>query len=170
MRIRLLSVIALAVALGVGASACGSSSSSSSSGGATNDGGVTAPVSSGGTTDLGSISGGSGFCGEAKGKIAHLKAQMAALATITSDPERIKKQVEALTSFAQSAEADAPSEIQGDVAVFADFLKHMGDLYAQAGYDPAKAAPTILPYLQSEQSKLDAASNHVGAWAKANCS
>jgi hypothetical protein len=123
----------------------------------------------GSSTGSESLSGGSGFCGEAKGKLADLQAEMAQLATITSDPERIKKQLDALLSFVHSAQSDAPSEIQGDVASFEAFLQHMNDVYAQDGYDPMKAAPTLLPYIEQQQPKLETASKHVQAWAQANC-
>ncbi len=142
-------VLGIAASLALSATACGGSSSSSSSGSQAGGGASSPTVSVGGSsTGSESLSGGSGFCGEAKGKLAGLQAKMAQLATITSDPERIKKQLDALLSFVQSAQSDAPSEIQGDVASFADFLKHMNDVYAQNGYDPMKAAPTLLPYIQ----------------------
>jgi hypothetical protein len=166
MRKRAGAVLAVAASLALGAAACGGSSSGPSTGA-----GGSSPTISAGGSSIGSesLSAGNGFCGDAKGKLADLQATMAQLATITSDPERIKKQLEALQSFVQSAQSDAPSEIQGDVASFATFLKHMNDVYAQNGYDPMKAAPELVPYIQQMQSKLETSSKHVQAWAKANC-
>ena len=170
MQFRALTLTAVVAVLALGLAACGGSSSSATSGGAPSAGGASTPVASSGSTDLGSMSGGgSGFCGQAKGKLADMQAKMAQLATITSDPERIKKQLETLMSFVQSAQSGAPPEIQADVASFAAFLKHLNDVYAKNGYDPMKAAPELVPYIQQMQTKLETSSKHVQAWAKANC-
>ena len=169
MRIRPLAAAAAVAALSLGLAACGSSSSSSSSG-STAGGGSTPAISMGGSsTGSGSLSGGSGFCGEAQGKLQSLEAQLAQIATMSSQKDQLKQELQAWKSYTQSAEADAPSEIKGDVTVIAGFIQHIADGYAQAGYDPIKAAAVLGPYLQQNQAKLQAASNHIQSWAQANC-
>lgn len=170
MRIRAGVTVIVAAALAAAAAGCGSSSSSSSSG-SSSSGGSSSPAVSvgGGSTSSGSISGGSGFCGDAKGKLQGLQVQLAQIATSGSQKDQLKKELQTWQSYAQSAEADAPSEIKGDIAVIADFIKHVSDGYAQAGYDPMKAIAVVGPYIQQNQAKLQAASNHVQAWAQANC-
>ena len=123
----------------------------------------------GGSTSSGSMSGGSGFCGDAKGKLAGLQAQLAQIATSGSQKDQLKKELQTWQSYTQSAEASAPSEIKGDIAVIADFVKHVSDAYAQAGYDPMKALAVVGPYIQQNDAKLQAASHHIQAWAQANC-
>jgi hypothetical protein len=170
MRIRSLVGLTAATALSLGLAACGGSSSSSSSGSASS-GGSTPVISmgGGGSTSSGSISGGSGFCGDAKGKLAGLQAQLAQIATSGSQKDQLKKELQTWQSYTQSAEADAPSEIKGDIAVIADFIKHVSDGYAQAGYDPMKAIAVVGPYIQQNGPKLQTASDHIQAWAQANC-
>jgi hypothetical protein len=159
--------LAVAAALAVGAAACGSSSSSSS-GSATAGAGSTAQLQTGGSS-TGSAMGGGGFCSEAKGKLQGLQASLAQLATSGDQKEQLKKEVEAWQTYTQSAEADAPSEIKGDVTVIAGFIKHLSDAYAKTGYDPLKAAAVVGPYIQQNQGKLQTASDHIQAWAQANC-
>ncbi|HET7429570.1 MAG TPA: hypothetical protein VFJ66_08945 [Gaiellales bacterium] len=166
MRIRSLVALTAATALSLGLAACGGSSSSGSA-----SSGESTPVISagGGSASSGSISGGSGFCGDAKGKLAGLQAQLAQIATSGTQKDQLKKELQTWKSYTQSAEADAPSEIKGDIAVIADFINHVSDGYAQAGYDPMKAIAVVGPYIQQNDAKLQTASNHIQAWAQANC-
>jgi len=168
MLIRPLAAAAVAMALSLGAAACGGSSSSSSSGSA--GAGSTPIVSNGGSsTGSGSLAGGSGFCGVAKGKLQSLQSKLAQIATLGSEKEQLKQEFQQWESTMQSAEADAPSAIKGDITVLAGFIQHVGDGYAKAGYDPMKAIGTLGPYIQQNQAKLQAASDHIQAWAQANC-
>ena len=169
MRIRSLVALTAAAALSLGLAACGGSSSSSGSGSASSGGSTPVISAGGGSTSSGSISGGSGFCGDAKGKLAGLQAQLAQIATSGSQKDQLKKELQTWQSYTQSAEADAPSEIKGDIAVIADFIKHVSDGYAQAGYDPMKAIAVVGPYIQQNDAKLQTASNNIQAWAQANC-
>jgi hypothetical protein len=167
MSMRPLAAIAVLAALSLGAAACGSSSSSSSSGASTGAGSSLPQVSSGGSSQ--SLAGGSGFCSDAKGKLRSLQSSIAQMATSGSQKEQLKNEMQAWTTFANAAKASAPSQIKGDVTVIADFLQHLSNAYAQAGYDPIKAAAVIGPYLQQNQAKLQAASNHIQTWAQTNC-
>jgi len=169
MRIRPYVTLAVAAALVVGAAACGSSSSSSSSGSNAGAGGSTSQLNTGGASTGSAIGGGSGFCGDAKGKLQQMQAKLAEIATMSSEKDKLKKELETWQSYTQSAEADAPSQIKGDVAVIVGFINHLSDGYAKAGYDPIKAAAVLGPYLQQNQGKLQAASNHIQSWAQANC-
>ena len=164
-------LLMIAASLALAGAACGGSSSSSSSGSSTvGAGGSSSTASVGGSsTGSGSLSGGSGFCGEAKGKLAGLQAQLAQIATSGTQKDQLKKELQAWKSYTQSAEADAPSEIKADIAVIADFINHVSDGYAQAGYDPMKAIAVVGPYIQQNGPKLQTASNHIQAWAQANC-
>jgi hypothetical protein len=163
----IVSVVA-SCAVALAAAACGGSSSSSSGASTVAAGGGSTSMLDTGGSSTGS-SGGSGFCGDATGRLRSFEQQMAKLALIASEPERLKKQMQTLQTFAAGAEADAPGEIKPDIAVFADYLKHLADAFAKANYNPAVAAATIGPYIQQQQSKLEAASQHVRAWATANC-
>ncbi len=167
MSMRPLAAIAVLAALSLGAAACGSSSSSSSSGASTGGGSSIPQASSGGSSE--SLAGGGAFCGDAKGKLESLQASIAQIVTSGSQKEQLKKEVQAWVTFANAAKASAPSQIKGDVTVVADFLQHLSDAYAQAGYDPLKAAAVFGPYLQQNQAKLQAASNHIQTWAQTNC-
>jgi hypothetical protein len=160
--------LAVAAALAIGAASCGGSSSSSSGGSSSGGGGSIAQPQSGGANS-GSVMGGSGFCGDAQGKLQQMQAQLAQIATMSSGKEQLKNELEAWQSYTQSAEADAPSQIKGDLVVVVAFIKHLSDGYAKAGYDPIKAAAVVGPYVQQNQAKLQAAGNHIQAWAQANC-
>jgi hypothetical protein len=166
MRIRSCVTLAVMTALAIGAASCGGSSSSSSSG--SSGGGSTPQVLSGGGNS-GSLAGGSGFCADAQGKLQQMEAKLAQIATMSSQKDQLKQELETWQSYTQSAEADAPSQIKGDVAVIVGFINHLSEGYAKAGYDPLKAAAVLGPYLQENQSKLQAASNHIQAWAQTNC-
>jgi hypothetical protein len=168
MLMRPLTAAAVAMVLSLGAAACGGSSSSSS-GGSAGAGSTPTTSSGGGSTGSGSLAGGSGFCGVAKGKLQSLEAQLAQIATMSSEKDQLKQQLQTWQSYTQSAEADAPSAIKGDVAVIVAFINHISDGYAKADYDPLKAAAILGPYLQQNQAKLQAAGDRIQAWAQANC-
>jgi hypothetical protein len=167
--IRPVIVSAIVLVMAVAAASCGGSSSSSSGASTSAGGGGSTSALGTGGSSTGSLGGGSGFCSVATGKMRGLERKMAQIATIASQPERLKQQLDAMQSFANGAESDAPGEIKPDIAVFAGFLKHLADGYKKADYNPAAAAVVLGPYIQQQQSKLDAASKHVQAWASANC-
>jgi hypothetical protein len=170
MRTRSYVTLAVMVALALGAASCGGSSSSSSSGSA--GGGSTPEVLSGGGNSGslgGSAAGGSGFCADAQGKLQQMEAKLAQIATLSTQKDQLKQELQTWQSYTQSAEADAPSQIKGDVAVIVGFINHLSEGYAKAGYDPIKAAAVLGPYLQENQAKLQAAGDHIQAWAQTNC-
>jgi hypothetical protein len=87
-----------------------------------------------------------------------------------ADSTDIKKQAELMKEFADKA----PSDIKGDLEVFADFFSKVADLYPN-GYKPGTTpdAATLAKLAQLSSSidsaKLTAAAQHISTWAGANC-
>ncbi len=162
-RVPLVLLLVTAVALAAG---CGSSSGSSS----TNNSSIpisTTPASTPSSSTGGSVSGGSSFCSQGKADLKELKAQLAAAASISSTPARLKAQVQTVMNAFQKAEGEAPSQIQGDIATIATTMNKLNQILAAHNYDLVSSAAQAGAVIDGAQFK--AASNHLQAWATANC-
>jgi hypothetical protein len=150
----LLLVTALAVAAG-----CGRSSSSGTSSGSsptTTPPSTSTPTSSGG----GSLSGGSGFCGQAKSDVSDLNKNLAALASISYTPARLKADMQTIIAAYQKAEGEAPDAIKGDMV-------RLNQIFASHNYDPVASSAAAAPLFNN--AKMKNAFAHLKAWAVANC-
>jgi hypothetical protein len=158
----LLLVTALAVAAG-----CGSSSSSGTSSGSstptTTPPSTSTPTSSGG----GSLSGGSGFCGQAKSDVSDLNKNLAALASISYTPARLKADMQTIIAAYQKAEGEAPDAIKGDITTVAQAMVKLNQIFASHNYDPVASGAAAAPLFNN--AKMKNAFAHLKAWAVANC-
>jgi hypothetical protein len=156
-------VTSLAVAAG-----CGSSSSSGSSNGSstptTTPPTTSTPTSSGGG---GSLSGGSGFCGQAKSDVSNLNRNLAALASISYTPQRLKAAMTTIIAAYQKAEGEAPGAIKPDIATVTQTMVKLNQIFAAHNYDPVASGAQAAPLFKN--GKLQTAFAHLKAWAVANC-
>jgi hypothetical protein len=159
----LLLMTALAVAAG-----CGSSSSSGTSSGSstptTTPPSTSTPTSSGGG---GSLSGGSGFCGQAKSDVSDLNRNLAALASISYTPARLKADMQTIIAAYQKAEGEAPDAIKGDITTVAKAMVKLNQIFASHNYDPVASGAAAAPLFNN--AKMKNAFAHLKAWAAANC-
>jgi hypothetical protein len=159
----LLLVAALAVAAG-----CGSSSSSAGTGSGssapTTTPSTSTPASSGGG---GSLSGGSSFCGQAKSDVANLERNLAALASISYTPKRLKAEMETIIAAYQKAEGEAPDAIKPDIATVYQAMSKLNQIFAAHNYDPVASEAQAASLFTN--AKMKYAFAHLKAWAVANC-
>jgi hypothetical protein len=158
----LLLVTSLAVAAG-----CGSSSSSGTGSGSSTPTSTppstSTPASSGG----GSLSGGSSFCGQAKSDVINLKRNLAALASISYTPKRLKAEMDTIVAAYQKAEGEAPGVIKPDIATVYQAMNKLNQIFAAHNYDPIASGAQAAPVFNN--TKLQSAFAHLKAWAVANC-
>jgi hypothetical protein len=157
-------VMSLAVAAG-----CGSSSSSGSSNGSstptTTPPSTSTPTSSGGSG--GSLSGGSSFCGQAKSDVTNLNRNLAALASISYTPQRLKAEMTTIIAAYQKAEGEAPGAIKPDIAAVTQTMVKLKQIFAAHNYDLAASSAQAAPLFSD--AKLKTSFAHLKAWAIANC-
>jgi hypothetical protein len=153
-------VMSLAVAAG-----CGSSSSSGSSTPTTTPPTTSTPSSGGGSG--GSLSGGSSFCGQAKSDVSNLNRNLAALASISYTPQRLKAEMTTIISAYQKAEGEAPGAIKPDIAAVTQTMVKLNQIFAAHNYDLAASSAQAAPLFTN--AKLKSSFAHLKAWAIANC-
>lgn len=156
-----------AVVLALGAAACGGSSSSASSGSSSTPPATSTPPPSSST---GNVSGGGSFCGTGKADINKLQTDLANLQSIASEPQKLQAMFATILTAYSNAESQAPSEIKGDIQVAYDFMNKLNNLLKAHQYNLVASAAQAQTFLTGpEHAKLVKASNHLQAWAKANC-
>jgi hypothetical protein len=153
----LLLVTALAVAAGCGSSS-GSGTSSGSSTPTTTQPSTSNPISS---------SGGSSFCGQAKSDVADLNRNLAALASISYTPKRLKADMETIIAAYQKAEGEAPDAIKPDITTVTQAMVKLNRIFAAHNYDPVASGAAAAPLFNN--AKMKNAFAHLKAWAVANC-
>jgi hypothetical protein len=178
--IRLFALAAVAAALIVAAAGCGGSSSKSSSGATTT---ATTGGSYGGTKTTGTSSGtssgtgSSGSSGTSSGSASGISKSCLDFAGATakigqalgangkSDPETLKKYIEALA-------AKAPSSIKADFQTMAEAFGKYAD--ALKGVNLQSPSPSDIQKIQKEIAgistpKVQQAEKNISAWAQGGC-
>ena len=155
------------VVLALIAAACGSSSSSSSSSNAA--AGSASSAASSASSSV-SVQGGSAssFCAGAKQAGLALRKEIQGIAAAaTSEPSKVKSELDATLSTLNGIQGAAPSDIKGDIGVFIDYMKQLQTVLAKHNYSVV-ASVSDLQKLQASEGKLNAASDRLQAWGKAN--
>ena len=146
--------VALTTAALLAAAGCGGGSSSSSQASAEPG---TQPAS-GDTAE---------FCKRARAELEDVTTQLQPLSDATASPETIKKKLQAVERGYVRVVAIAPAEIRPDLETLLKAVRSLNQSYADNNYDPAAAIAALVPLLNDQ--KLTQASDHLGAWAAANC-
>ena len=111
---------------------------------------------------------GSGFCGQASQAGLTLRKEIQAIAaSATSEPSKIKSDLNATVSTLKGIQGSAPSQIQPDIGTFVNYMTQLQTVLAKHNYS-ILASVADLRKLQANEGQLKAATNHIKAWAKAN--
>ncbi len=129
--------------------------------------------SSGGSGSSATTSGSSGNSGSSSpnytwcnnGATNNLIQQMqASAASAAGGSDVLQKNLNLLKTYANNA----PSAIKGDVNTLVTFYAKFVTILTNDKSDPAKLG-TDMQGIQADEASLKAASDHIGAWAAANC-
>jgi hypothetical protein len=111
---------------------------------------------------------GSGFCSQANQAGLTLRKEIQTIAaSATTEPSKIKSELNATVGTLKGIQSAAPSQIQGDIGVFIDYMTQLQTVLAKHNYN-ILASVSDLRKLQANQGKIKAASAHLKAWGKAN--
>jgi hypothetical protein len=112
--------------------------------------------------------GASGFCGQASQAGLTLRKEIQGIAaSATSEPSKIKSELDATLSTLKGIQSSAPSAIQSDIGVYVDYMTQLQGVLAKHNYS-FMASVADLRKLQANEGKLNSATSHIKAWAKAN--
>jgi len=89
---------------------------------------------------------------------------MQANAATATNTDTMQKDLDILKGY----ESDAPSAIKGDVTTLVNFYAKFVGIYTADKSNPQKLI-TDMQGIQADQASLQAASQHIQAWAAANC-